>query len=225
MPPCFQQLPTPMAGGSESKPTVKCTCNPLRAASNRCSILNVRTVFPVAKWCIIQRCNLICALWLYELFCVRHMRKRSVFQWLALSCIVLSVSIIHNNRTREDITTAILDQQTQGLGKFCTLCQECDHTAHQCALAQQQPPVRSYPTSLQPTGCNLGRICSSWNDGACLYPGSWSYWHVCSICFQHSYLTRDGQLSSQLGFGGRPGRHTSPGFWNAHNPSSTCPQH
>ena len=89
----------------------------------------------------------------------------------------------------------------------CTLCADCDHVATQCALAQlQQPTVGiQQPTtsrsSQQPwggttTGRTPGRICNSWNEfeGACTYPGSCTFRHVCSNCFQASHRLKDCRL-------------------------------
>ena len=121
--------------------------------------------------------------------------------------------------------TTVLAQRSTGSGSFCTLCQECDHTAQHCALAQlQQPAIKGTPTSSQPPGRNLGRICSSWNDGACLYPGSCTYRHVCSICFQHSHRARDCRLSSRLRTGGGPGRPSAQAPRSSQNPGSSHTQ-
>ena len=80
--------------------------------------------------------------------------------------------------------TTIFGQQSTTFGNFCSLCQECDHSAQQCALAQlQQPAVRNIPTQSRQHGRNLGRICSSKNNGTCIYPGMCSYRHICSNCF------------------------------------------
>ena len=91
--------------------------------------------------------------------------------------------------------TTILGQRTSSTGIFCSQCQECDHSVQQCALTQlQQPSIRSTPVQSRQPGRSLGRICSSWNDGACIYPGTCSYRHICSSCFQHSHRARDCRL-------------------------------
>ena len=106
--------------------------------------------------------------------------------------------------------TTILGQRPPGAGSFCTLCQECDHTVQQCALTQlQQPALRSAPTSLRASGRSLGRICSSWNDGACLYPGACNYRHICSNCFQHSHPAKDCRLPPRQRPSGGPARPTA----------------
>ena len=91
--------------------------------------------------------------------------------------------------------TTILGQRLTGPVNFCTLCQECDHMAPRCALAQlQQPAVRAASISSRMTGRGFGRICSSWNDVACIYPGTCNYRHVCSNCFQASHPAKDCRL-------------------------------
>ncbi len=79
---------------------------------------------------------------------------------------------------------------TRSSGTFCNLCQECDHVAAQCALTQlQQQSVRGQQ-GRDNGGRGVVRICSSWNDGACSFPGSCNYRHVCSICYQSSHPAR-----------------------------------
>ena len=52
--------------------------------------------------------------------------------------------------------TTVLSQRILGTGLFCSVCQECDHEAHQCALAQLQlPSTRHTPTSTHPAGAAL----------------------------------------------------------------------
>ena len=89
--------------------------------------------------------------------------------------------------------TTILSQRPTGAGTFCTLCRECDHVATQCALNQLQQAttrtVATAPGSRPPQR----RICSSWNEGSCTYPGSCSYRHVCNNCFRPSHRARDCQ--------------------------------
>ena len=115
--------------------------------------------------------------------------------------------------------TTIFGQRSTTFGNFCSLCQECDHSAQQCALAQlQHPAVRSIPTQSRQPGRNLGRICSSWNDGACIYPGTCSYRHICSSCFQHSHRARDCRLSSRPKQGGGTVR---PALQAPHSQSSS----
>ena len=78
------------------------------------------------------------------------------------------------------------------LETFCMVCQECDHNASQGAMAQLQPSAirTSTPMSRQP-GRSMGRICTFWNKGACTYPGSCSFRHVCSKCYQQSHRAKD----------------------------------
>ena len=100
--------------------------------------------------------------------------------------------------------TTILGQRATGQGTFCSVCQECDHTVAQCALAQlQQPTTRSATGSL---ARNATRICTSWNDGACTYPGSCSFRHVCSRCFRASHTVKSCRAQPK----GRTGTATAP---------------
>lgn len=92
----------------------------------------------------------------------------------------------------------ILGQRTSGT--FCTLCQESDHVASQCALAplQQQlqtshvsttvsqPPSTSRPPKRPET---ILRICVAWNKGQCTKPRC-TFRHVCATC-QNAHKARD----------------------------------
>jgi hypothetical protein len=77
-------------------------------------------------------------------------------------------------------------------GTFCTLCRGVDHPAASCALAYLQPQTPGNPTSSQvPPRPPRKRamvashsLCISWNRGRCLYPGSCTFRHICSVCFQ-----------------------------------------
>ena len=85
----------------------------------------------------------------------------------------------------------------------CSICNEADHRADDCALVSLQPnfkgnsvppPAREwalpYPRpgpssgrpSFRPHAGQSPRICLSWNKGACKYPGACSYAHVCATC-------------------------------------------
>lgn len=94
--------------------------------------------------------------------------------------------------------------QRSGSPNFCSHCHESDHSDSSCALAalqQQQVPTTAQPYhssrtySSDPRSSRRGRgqsgrrsaeslefICMSWNRGACTYPGSCSYRHVCATC-------------------------------------------
>ena len=101
--------------------------------------------------------------------------------------------------------TTILGQRTFGSGTFCPLCQECDHLASSSTLAQlQQLVIRG--NSPRNMGPGFGRICSSWNDGACTYPGSCTCHHVYSNCFQPSHPAKDCWLPPRVRSGMAPVR-------------------
>ena len=97
--------------------------------------------------------------------------------------------------------TTILGQRSGG-GMACSICQECDHTPSQCAMAHIQQPVlssSSRPQGRPPLPRRPGRqppVCMSWNKGACVYPGTCTYRHVCSIC-SHPHRSRDCRDSSR----------------------------
>ena len=94
----------------------------------------------------------------------------------------------------------ILGQRTSGAGTYCLLCQECDHVAAHCALAQLQPSllkgssnnlVQNPVQSPSLAGRSQIRICNSWNDGACTFLGNCTYRHVCSVCFRPSHPAKE----------------------------------
>ncbi len=80
-------------------------------------------------------------------------------------------------------------------GIFCSLCRGVDHTAATCALAYlQQPPSQAatcfasnrpppYPVRKR-TSVATHSHCISWNRGKCMFPGTCTFRHVCSVCFQ-----------------------------------------
>ena len=107
-----------------------------------------------------------------------------------------------------------------GPSSFCTLCQEADHQAAQCALAffhsapRAQGPSGGIPQLLQvmqPVGAlppantgsttpttrrairpeTLERICVSWNKGRCAFPGGCTFRHVCASCRKRGHRARD----------------------------------
>ena len=76
--------------------------------------------------------------------------------------------------------------QGRGQGStFCTLCRGVDHIRSQCALLYLQPPPSGTAPPDPVTGAKRN-ICISWNKGACIFPSSCSYRHVCANCqLQH----------------------------------------
>ena len=114
--------------------------------------------------------------------------------------------------------TTILGQRPAVPGTFCILCQECDHTSTHCALAQLQPStVRSgHPSATRHPARPFQRVCSSWNDGLCIFPGTCNYRHVCSNCHQSSHTARDCRVPSRSRSGGGAGRpQPAPGSSSA----------
>ena len=89
-------------------------------------------------------------------------------------------------------SSTILGQRSL-TGSFCTLCTGSDHTPSQCALQSLQqptsPPQPSGTGPVRPRQSHPARrpeslqyICVSWNKGACVYPGTCTYKHVCATC-------------------------------------------
>ena len=105
--------------------------------------------------------------------------------------------------------TTILGQWPSGAGTYCVTCQECDHVASQCALTQLQQPSLQSNSSSQSSARNSSqagtssrtpaRICNSWNDGACAYPGNCTYRHICTLCFCASHPAKDCHLRLKVG--------------------------
>ena len=94
------------------------------------------------------------------------------------------------NTLEPSLQAATILGQRNSTGMFCSICQECDHSANQCALAPLQQQVRSYiggepsmPSPSRPPRCpeSLARICVSWNKGLCTVSGC-SYRHICAGC-------------------------------------------
>ena len=75
-------------------------------------------------------------------------------------------------------------------GTLCSLWQGTDHHISQCALQSwHHPPMASHlPAQSAPRPSpqhrpeTLSRICSSWNSGACQYPGTCNFRHICATC-------------------------------------------
>ena len=78
----------------------------------------------------------------------------------------LQASMILGNPTRQGFA----NQRQQ-----CTLCRGFDHARSDCALSYLHPYTRTPQR-------NPYRICTSWNRGNCVYPGSCSFRHVCATC-------------------------------------------
>ena len=85
----------------------------------------------------------------------------------------------------------ILGQRSAG-GMYCSLCTGIDHSISQCALSALQQPLTTPATNRRPSNFGDRRpsgraipICSSWNAGRCIYPGTCSFRHVCATCGQH----------------------------------------
>ena len=69
----------------------------------------------------------------------------------------------------------------------CALCRGVDHNSNDCALAYLYPPTTKVPQRI-PNRQNY--ICTSWNKGNCIFPGTCTFRHVCTTC-QLPHKARD----------------------------------
>ena len=96
----------------------------------------------------------------------------------------------------------------------CSSCNEADHTSEECALKPLQPRIKQplsrdnplprvwsspsrqskRPAPLRKDSQPTKRVCISWNQGQCLFPGACSYRHVCASC-QALHRARDCPLT------------------------------
>ena len=84
--------------------------------------------------------------------------------------------------------STILGRRDSQTPSFCTLCRGVDHTRAQCALAYLFPQTtrgayQSRPANRR-SGASSDSICTSWNRGACAFPSSCVYKHICATCQQ-----------------------------------------
>ena len=103
------------------------------------------------------------------------------------------------NELNASLHAATVMSMWAGASKLCKLCKEPDHAESQCALASLQSPQTPLfsVATLPPTGKRvtrpetLERICSSWNKGRCVFPGSCRFQHVCATCRCKGHRARD----------------------------------
>lgn len=132
------------------------------------------------------------------------------------------------NTLHPGIQASTLVGTPMGAPTFCTLCRGVDHKANGCALAYlQQPPPQA--TTLVTSSAAVTRrsqsqgsrttprrratsfsICSSWNSGRCIFPGTCTFRHVCSICYRDHRAAECNQSRRDGNAGGLP-RSTSHG--------------
>ena len=77
----------------------------------------------------------------------------------------------------------------------CCFCQEADHVSSHCALAPLAPPSTRPPPNFKSPGIKRSpspqqQLCISWNQGACMMPGTCRYRHQCGTCGE-SHMARD----------------------------------
>jgi hypothetical protein len=99
------------------------------------------------------------------------------------------------NTLHPGIQAATLLGQSGSPSSLCTICRELDHSAANCAMAYLEPP-RSQLICTQPSATPENSrqpvkrqgpfhdVCHSWNKGACIYPATCTYRHICAICHQ-----------------------------------------
>ena len=107
------------------------------------------------------------------------------------------------NTLLPDLQASTILGHGMGRGTYCSLCRGVDHQAAQCALTYLQQPLVSSQQS--PTAAAISRpptdsrsrasrpayrICTSWNLGSCIYPGTCTFRHICLVCRQ-SHRAKD----------------------------------
>ena len=105
-----------------------------------------------------------------------------------------------------DLQASTILGQRVGGGTYCSLCRGVDHAPAQCALGFMQQPLTTQPptttvTTMRGSSRRFGQlrnrpICTSWNTGQCIFPGTCSYRHVCATCNQR-HQARDCQDTPQ----------------------------
>ena len=81
------------------------------------------------------------------------------------------------NTLEPSLQVATILGQRSSEGTFYSLCQECNHLSHQCALAPLQPAAHQPPRQVE----TLQRICVAWNNGTC-FRHQCSFCHTCATC-------------------------------------------
>lgn len=104
------------------------------------------------------------------------------------------------NELNASLHAATVMSLRTGETKLCKLCKEPDHSETQCALASLYPPQQIGNPAMPSGGPAAGkrtrpemleRICTSWNKGRCVYPGSCRFRHICITCRRKGHRARD----------------------------------
>ena len=77
--------------------------------------------------------------------------------------------------------STLVSSRPQLGGKFCTLCQECDHSTAHCALSAVELPVAFTGPVQSPKSTEA---CIAWNKGGC-YRTTCRFVHMCATCGLH----------------------------------------
>ena len=86
--------------------------------------------------------------------------------------------------------------------QICSLCHESDHQATSCALAplshtsKRPSPGKLLARQHSPASDGQQQLCISWNQGACMFPGSCNYKHQCASCSE-PHIVRDYSLTPE----------------------------
>ena len=92
--------------------------------------------------------------------------------------------------------------------KFCRYCYSLDHQSSQCLRGVDVPISSSLGSASMCPRTSKGDpppICTSWNSGACKFPTSCNYRHLCSSCFSADH--RSGECPSWSARWRVPGNH------------------
>ena len=148
----------------------------------------------------------------YAVLLIREALRHGVQGWLEYDCLFRQQAAIDPtlpwNLIHPGLQATTMLGQSARPGTFCLICAETDHSAPQCAMAQLQQPTLRSGNSTTPRAGTVRRICSSWNEGNCMYPGTCTYRHVCSRCFQPLHPARDCRTLSRPWAGS--GTHRPP---------------
>ena len=90
----------------------------------------------------------------------------------------------------------------------CRYCCSLDHQSSQCPWGMDIPASSSPGSASMRSGANKGNpppICTSWNSGACKFPTSCNYRHLCSSCFSAEH--RSGECPLWSAHRRAPGNH------------------
>lgn len=86
------------------------------------------------------------------------------------------------NTLHPGIHSGTIISQARGSSRFCSYCRESDHSNQECALVYVHSASPLPAQRVSTRHGSMQTICRSWNLGNCVFPGTCSYRHVCSLC-------------------------------------------